>query len=315
MFNALLSLVLLLLAFAFFGSVVVTAVAAIAGHVFHVWGTTSAWEWISEALRRLFVGGIRRRFIRAVIAQRDVGVDRARRTYAYLAVSVSPADVPALTGPGADLARVAVDAAKAYVRHARATGLLSDVLPQVVVIPEDWVRRGSVKARPVGGPEFADLWCEMLAWTHEESAVVPVVLDDEPGTQLLPNSPTTGTVGPATQALDPEGAETRVASSPQLVLADARGTHFPVGSASVVVGRSNDCAVRLDNPEVSREHANVYFQEGTWWLRDRGSRFGTTIDGRQVRGAGPVRLDAGSRIVLGSDATGEALTITEIGGR
>ena len=75
----------------------------------------------------------------------------------------------------------------------------------------------------------------------------------------------------------------------------------------MIIGRGHDCGVRFDSPEVSREHLDVYCQEGTWWLRDRGSRNGTTVDGRQVRGAGPVRLSAGSRIVLGSDAAGEQL--------
>ena len=80
----------------------------------------------------------------------------------------------------------------------------------------------------------------------------------------------------------------------------------------MLIGRGRECGVRLDSADVSREHVNVYFQEGTWWLRDRGSRNGTTVDGREVKGAGPVRLTSGSQIVLGGAKAGEKLTIASL---
>jgi hypothetical protein len=315
----LVSLVLFLLAVLLLTSVLLVPVAVLAGNVLHVWGTASMWEWISEALRRVFVGGVRRRFMRAVNAQRDIAVDRSRRTCAHIAVSISMADVPALAGPGGDLARVAVDAARGYLRYARANGLNCDVLPQVVVVPEEWRRRGSVRARPVPGPEFAALRREMLAWAQDrdELDLPPAVMRDlEPGTLLLPDAAATVAVRPAetaTEVFDQVGAVAKASPAPRLVLTDTLGTRHPVSSKSVIIGRGHDCGVRFDSPEVSREHVNVYFQEGTWWLRDRGSRNGTTVDGRQVRGSGPVRLHSGSRIVLGSAAAGEKLTIAGLG--
>lgn len=311
------SLVLFLLAVVFVAAMLLVPVAVLAGNVFHAWGTASAWEWISEALRRVFSGGLRRRFMRTVNAQRDIAVDRSRRTCAYIAVSIATADAPALASPGGDLARVAVDAARGYLRYARANGLICDVLPQVVIVPEESLRRGSVKARPVPGPEFVELWREMLAWDQDgEPDLSTVVAPDlEPGTLLLPDTAATVAAEIATEAFDPVGAATMPSATPRLVLTDARGIRHPVGSESVIIGRGHDCGVRFDSPEVSREHVNVYFQEGTWWLRDRGSRNGTTVDGQQVRGTGPVRLSPGSRVVLGSDAAGEKLTIAGVGER
>ena len=95
----------------------------------------------------------------------------------------------------------------------------------------------------------------------------------------------------------------------RLVMIDARGAEHPICTPSALVGRGRECVVRFDSADVSREHLDVYFQEGTWWLRDLGSRNGTTVDGREVKGAGPVRLAAGSQIVLGGKKAGESLTV------
>src|SRR5688572_3966736 len=50
----------------------------------------------------------------------------------------------------------------------------------------------------------------------------------------------------------------------------------------------------------SRLHARICRDEaGRVWVEDLGSRSGTLIEGRQIRGAGPQRLAPGQRIVLG----------------
>jgi len=41
------------------------------------------------------------------------------------------------------------------------------------------------------------------------------------------------------------------------------------------IGRSQDCAVRLSYEGVSRQHLEVYLQEGHWWVRDLQSSNGT----------------------------------------
>ena len=57
-----------------------------------------------------------------------------------------------------------------------------------------------------------------------------------------------------------------------------------------VLGRSRACSIRLDDPEVSGEHATLRWVDGVWELQDLHSRNGTFVDGR--------RIDAGSRVKL-----------------
>lgn len=324
---SLVSFALMFFAVALLAGVLMVPVAYLAGNVFHVWGTSSALEWISEAFLRVFAGGLRRRFMRAVNRQFHVGVDKSRRTCTYLAVSVSPGDVATLAGPGGLLAGVAADAVKGYARYASAQGWTSDPMPQLAVVPEEWLRRGRVKARPVSGQEFIELRREMVAWDEAAkdaqlaSAPAPDPSQEGNGTEQFRTKRLTdvdvatvvaGPSGVVTQASDSAHAFTMPAESVRIVLADARGGQHLIGSDSVLIGRSRECGVRLKSAEVSREHVNVYFQEGTWWLRDPGSRNGTIVDGQQVRGVGPVRLRSASQIVLGGEKAGEKLTIARL---
>lgn len=52
----------------------------------------------------------------------------------------------------------------------------------------------------------------------------------------------------------------------------------------VVVGRSPDCDVVLNNTSVSRQHAELLFDGNQWMLRDLGSRNGTGVNGARVTG-------------------------------
>lgn len=328
MIELIVSSVLFAFAFALLSGVLLVFVALLAGNVFHAWGATSALEWIIEAFLRVRARGVRRRVRQKVNRQTHIGVDKSRRTCPYVAVSVSTSDVATLTGPGGALSNVAADAVKSYLRYARAQGWVCDSIPQVSIVPEEWLRRGSVKARPISGHEFTDLRQEMAAWDEarkdDQNATSP---DPCPATRadhqtersrtgrLAVDDVKTLTAGPsdvATEALDSAHAPTIPAEPVRIVLADTQGKHHPIISKSVLIGRSRECAVRFESAEVSREHVNVYFQEGKWWLRDRGSRNGTTVDGQQVKGTGPVHLKSGSQIVLGGKKAGERLTIASM---
>jgi hypothetical protein len=53
------------------------------------------------------------------------------------------------------------------------------------------------------------------------------------------------------------------------------------------LGRAADAAVALDHPSVSRHHAELGRDAtGRWWIRDRGSRNGTTLNGARVHETG-----------------------------
>lgn len=65
-----------------------------------------------------------------------------------------------------------------------------------------------------------------------------------------------------------------------------------------IIGRAEDCAVRLDHPSVSRRHAQLAWIGGGWTLTDLGSRHGTFLHDR--------RLDANRQTPL---RDGDVLTV------
>lgn len=51
---------------------------------------------------------------------------------------------------------------------------------------------------------------------------------------------------------------------------------------SFSIGRDEECQVQLQDSSVSRLHAEVYFHEGRWWIRDLNSANGTLVDGKKI---------------------------------
>jgi hypothetical protein len=77
------------------------------------------------------------------------------------------------------------------------------------------------------------------------------------------------------------------------------GRTIPVGAERVVVGRSRECDVRLDDGNVSRRHFElVHERPSTWFVVDLGSTNGTEVNGRKVQRR--TQLDDGDRITVGS---------------
>ena len=64
----------------------------------------------------------------------------------------------------------------------------------------------------------------------------------------------------------------------------------------VVIGRSRDCDVALDDPNVSRRHAELRNHGGTWVVADLGSTNGVKLNGRRVSEA---PLKPGDEIAIG----------------
>jgi hypothetical protein len=75
------------------------------------------------------------------------------------------------------------------------------------------------------------------------------------------------------------------------------GTVFPLTADSVVLGREEGVDISLRDPEVSRQHARVSWQAGTYVLEDLGSTNGTFLNGMQITGQRPLR--PGDSIGLG----------------
>ncbi len=78
-----------------------------------------------------------------------------------------------------------------------------------------------------------------------------------------------------------------------------QGDEFPLipADGGYVVGRSSEVDLVLADDSVSRKHARFYFERGRTWLRDLGSRNGTTINGSSLRHH---CLREGDRIAIGS---------------
>jgi hypothetical protein len=84
--------------------------------------------------------------------------------------------------------------------------------------------------------------------------------------------------------------------------------HFPLDRTVVNVGRRLDNQLILDDPRVSRTHAQLRVREGRYVLFDLGSTGGTDVNGRRVHQhvlrPGDVITIAGTPIVYGEDPGG-----------
>ncbi|HWH44235.1 MAG TPA: DUF3662 and FHA domain-containing protein [Thermoleophilaceae bacterium] len=69
--------------------------------------------------------------------------------------------------------------------------------------------------------------------------------------------------------------------SARAVLSGA-GRRLVLGGEAMVVGRSRDCDIRVDDPNVSRRHAELRRTPEGWTLVDLGSTNGTKLNGRRV---------------------------------
>ncbi len=76
------------------------------------------------------------------------------------------------------------------------------------------------------------------------------------------------------------------------------GRRFTLDSETLLLGRSEEADVQLDDTKVSRRHARLTLLDGSWTLEDLGSRNGTLVNGEQIT----VRaLEVGDRIQLSGE--------------
>lgn len=102
-------------------------------------------------------------------------------------------------------------------------------------------------------------------------------------------------------------AETEAASAEELGLEEpepepaatltVNGRAHELQKASVVIGRSKDCDIRISDPNVSRRHAEIRQEGTTYWVVDLGSTNGIAVNGHALKRA---KLDDDDRITLGS---------------
>jgi hypothetical protein len=73
---------------------------------------------------------------------------------------------------------------------------------------------------------------------------------------------------------------------------------LPPGPGSFTIGRDVACDLVLSDMTVSRTHAGLRREAGSWLLSDAGSTNGTRLNGWRV--TGPVPVQAGDQVTFGS---------------
>ena len=95
-----------------------------------------------------------------------------------------------------------------------------------------------------------------------------------------------------------EPLEERARARQDTALLIYEGKRLVVGSSGATLGRSRQCDLMLDDPNVSRTHAEVRPRGGSWVLTDLGSTNGSRVNGRQVEGSEV--LKPGDELELGT---------------
>jgi pSer/pThr/pTyr-binding forkhead associated (FHA) protein len=87
-------------------------------------------------------------------------------------------------------------------------------------------------------------------------------------------------VGTPRAAAPVEVAPAGPAAEPLVLKVNGQERVFPQGK--VVVGRSRDVDIQIDNADVSRRHAVIYWSEGSVVVKDLGSTNGTMVNGYPI---------------------------------
>ena len=76
------------------------------------------------------------------------------------------------------------------------------------------------------------------------------------------------------------------------------GRRFELVSPGLLVGRGDDCDLVFDDPQVSRHHARLTWESGSWFVEDLRSTNGTRVNGIPVTGQRHL-LNSGGLLSLG----------------
>jgi pSer/pThr/pTyr-binding forkhead associated (FHA) protein len=85
-----------------------------------------------------------------------------------------------------------------------------------------------------------------------------------------------------------------------LLVTNARkqASKVPVPGSAFTVGRSRHCDLPLDEPLASRQHVEITQERGVFWIRDCGTRNGTSLNGKKLADRCP--LKDGDEIAIGA---------------
>ena len=69
-------------------------------------------------------------------------------------------------------------------------------------------------------------------------------------------------------------------------------------ATSMVVGRSPDCELLIDDTYASQQHARLFGKNGSWYVEDLGSTNGTYVNDQKL--ASPAMIQPGDRVRVGT---------------
>ena len=123
-------------------------------------------------------------------------------------------------------------------------------------------------------------------------------LPDEPEAELEPGGTRIYRAVPSeTEAVSAEelGMEAEPEHEPATLTVN--GSQHLLQKPIVVIGRSKDTDIRVNDPNISRRHAEIRQEGSTFWIVDLDSTNGVAVNGRALKRA---KLDDEDRITLGS---------------
>ncbi len=95
-----------------------------------------------------------------------------------------------------------------------------------------------------------------------------------------------------------EPLEERARATGERALLVLDGRRLVIGSEGARLGRSRKCDIVLEDPNISREHAEIRPRGGSWVLTDLGSTNGSSVNGRRIDA--PTVVKPGDELELGT---------------
>lgn len=73
---------------------------------------------------------------------------------------------------------------------------------------------------------------------------------------------------------------------------------YPMTSEFIVIGRSPECTIQIDDFYLSGKHVQLWYEDEEWHIQDMGSTNGTYINGKKMK-RNEFILDNGDRFRIG----------------
>lgn len=183
------------------------------------------------------------------------------------------------------------------LQHARSSGYALMSVPEVGLFTDADLRLGQFGLRAeMRDPVSGRVLDSSVPVDGPDAVYPPVSSRDEPtsGRSEPGASPAAARLAVAPAAT--ESVPVDVPAVPYLVLRqNGRAKEFR--KQRVVLGRARDADLLVNDPNVSRRHAMLFWDSGHIFVKDLGSTNGTLVNGRPAS-SGP--LDSGDVITLGS---------------